>query len=89
MPSFEDYQREVQAVLDAEAQTKNYDDIKSLALRAAYAGPWQAEGLAGATWMEACWSKCYQIMTEVMAATRPQPTVAELLAELPIMEWPV
>lgn len=78
----------VQQHLDQAAKSRNYDDIKSAALRASYAGPWQAEGVAYAQWMDACWAYAYQVQADVQAGQRTIPTAAELLAELPTLELP-
>lgn len=78
----------VQAHLDAPAQALGYDTIITAALRAGYPGPYHAEGAAFAAWMDACWAACYAILAEVEAGTRPAPTIAELLAELPVLTLP-
>lgn len=75
----------VQAHLDAAAQAKGYDDIKSAALRAAFVGPFHDEGLLFAQWMDSCWQTCYQIKAEVEAGTRTMPTEQELINLLPIL----
>lgn len=78
----------MQAHLDAEAQTRRYDNIKSAALRAGYPGPFHDEGVAAATWMDTCFALGYTILAEVQAGTRSMPTEAELIALLPPMVWP-
>ena len=74
---------------DTEAQKKNYDNRFTCALRAGYAGPFQAEGVAFATWMDSCNAYGYQVIADVKGGKRTVPTAAELLAELPTIEWPV
>jgi hypothetical protein len=84
-----DYQDAVQDMLDAKAKERNYDDILSLCTYVASGNPlFAAEGQAGVSWRDAAWAKCYEVLAEVRAATRPQPTVEELIAELPAMVWP-
>ena len=78
----------IQQHLNAAARAKNYDNIHTAALRAAFAGPYQAEGLAYAQWMDACWAHGYQVLADAQAALRPVPTAAELIAELPTLELP-
>lgn len=74
--------------IDSVAKAKGYDNRVTASLRAAYAGPWQAEGAAFAAWMDACYLQGQAAMAAVMAGQRPLPTVEEFLAELPVMTWP-
>ena len=78
----------VQNFLDSKAREKQYDDIKSAALRAAYPGPFQQEGIAYASWMDQCWYHCYQVKAEVENNTRSVPTLEELIAEFPTLVLP-
>jgi hypothetical protein len=76
-------ENEIQKFLDTTARAHNYDGIHSAALRAAYPGPWQAEGLKYALWMDGCWQKAYDVLNAVLEGSREIPTSAELIAELP------
>lgn len=78
----------IQVYLDEHAKLRGYDDIRSAALRAAFDGPFHAEGVAFAQWMDACWFKCGQILDDVMNARRAIPTVDELFSELPVLTLP-
>lgn len=82
------YDKALTDFLDREAQSRRYDNRVTCALRAGYPGPFQAEGIAYATWMDDCNAKGYQIMGDVVAGTRPLPTVDAFLAEMPAMVWP-
>jgi len=73
---------------DAKAKEKRYDNRLTCALRAGYAGPFQAEGQAFAQWMDTCNAYAYGVMAEVVQGTRPLPTIDDLLAELPVLTWP-
>ena len=34
------------------------------------------------------WATCYAIMADVQQGQRPMPTVEQVRAELPVLEWP-
>lgn len=71
------------------AKTKRYDSRITCMLRAGFPGPFQAEGLAFATWVDGCNALAYQILAEVQAGFRPAPaSVEEFLALFPAMQWP-
>lgn len=88
MPTVTDYTAAVQRLLDAEAQAHGYDGILSAASYAAVAGPFQAEGIAFATYRSDCWAYCYAQLAAVQGGQRPQPSVDELLGELPALVLP-
>ena len=74
---------------DTTAQTRQYDNRLTCALRAGYAGTFQAEGTAFAIWMDNCNAYAYAVMTDVRAGLRGIPTNEGLIAELPVLIWPV
>ena len=82
------YQRAHDEHLQAAAKARRYDSIHTAALRAGYAGPFQAEGIAYAQWMDDCNAAGYQIMAEVESGTRGALSVAEYIDLLPILELP-
>ena len=88
LPTLEDYDAALTARLDAEARTHRYDNRINCALRAGYAGPYHAEGVAFAQWMDSCNAAGYAILEDFQAGRIPQPTVAEVIATLPVMVWP-
>ena len=74
---------------DVTAQSRRYDNRITCALRAGYPGPFHAEGLAFASWMDACNATAYSLLAEVQAGTRPMPdSASDALALLPAMVWP-
>lgn len=78
------------AHLDATARERRYDNRVTCALRAGYPGPFQAEGIAFASWMDQCNALAYQLLAEVVAGTRPMPDSPQALIDLmPAMVWPV
>ena len=83
------YTAAVQKHLDDFARTRNYDNIQSAATYATSAVPkFKAEGQYAVEARDATWVKCYEVLAEVEAGSRPMPTLEELLAELPVLEWP-
>lgn len=74
--------------LDSIAQTRNYDNRITCSVRAAYPGPYQAEGIAFGSWMDTCNAAGYQMLADYQAGLISQPTVEELIAGLPEMVWP-
>lgn len=77
----------VDARIEATAAAKGYDVARALA-RAGYSGPYQAECIAFAQWVDGQYQQCFEIRDAVLAGERPVPTEAELLAELGEMVWP-
>lgn len=88
LPTLSDYVTALTNHLDTTAQTKSYDNRITCAVRAGYPGPFQAEGIAFATWMDAQNAKGYQILADVQGEVIPQPTIAEFMAMLDPMIWP-
>lgn len=89
LPTLADYDAALTAHLDAVAQSRNWADRVSLMARAGFAGPWQADAVAFGTWADGCNVIGYQLLADYQAGTIPQPTIAEMLALLPEMVWPV
>ena len=89
-PTIKEYQDAVQAMLDGKAREKNYDGILSLCSYVTSTDPtFAAEAAAGVAGRDAAWSTCYQALADVQNNLRPAPPVAELLAEIPGIVWPV
>jgi len=82
------YKRAHDDHLNAAARDRRYDSIHTAALRAAFEGPFHAEGVAFANWMDACNAVGYQIMDEIQAGVRPPMSIAEYLAMLPPLVLP-
>lgn len=88
MPTLEEYDAALTAHLDSVAQSRRYADRISCAVRAGYPGPFQAEGVAFATWMDNCNAIGYQMLADFQSGLIQQPTVEEVIAALPPMVWP-
>lgn len=88
-PTQQDYAAAIQAHVDATAQEKGYGSCVSLASYVASTNVvWAAEAAAFVAWRDAVWAYAYAQLAAVAAEERAQPTVAELVGELPEMEWP-
>lgn len=83
-----DFDAKLLALFDEKAAEKRYDNRITCALRAGYSGPFQADGVAFAQWMDDCNAHCYRVWDDVISGLRTTPTWAELLAELPTLAWP-
>ena len=88
-PTVDEIVAAMESLFDTTAQSPRYDNRITCALRAGYVGPFQAEGLAFATWMDASNAAAYQMLAQVQAGTMAMPTtIADALALLPEMVWP-
>jgi hypothetical protein len=87
--TFADFEAALDAHLDATAQTRQWTDRITCALRAGYPNPWQEEGKAFGTWMDSCNAMAYLYMQQVQDGIIPLPsTTQELIDALPPMVWP-
>lgn len=84
-----DYARAIQAHIDATAQARGYNDGDSCIGHLVSTVPaWAAEAAAFNAWRDAVWLYAFAQLAAVEAQQRSQPSVAELVAELPTMTWP-
>jgi hypothetical protein len=91
--SLKEYDIAIERQLDAEAEAAGYYDplgrIPNIDRACSYAGytnPYQAEGQSFVAWRAAVWQYVYQVMSDVDAGNREQPTIHELISELPSRE---
>ena len=75
--------------IDSVAKADKWDSRITCAMRAGYPNPWQNKAIAFGQWMDACYAHCIQVQNDVAAGIRAVPTEVQLIAELPIMVWPV
>lgn len=88
-PVLSDYQRAIQAHIDATASSKGYDSGASCAGYASSSvSAWASEATAFIAWRDAVWLYVYAQLAAVEAQQRTQPTPQELVAELPAIIWP-
>lgn len=82
------YEDAVQAHLDATAQSRDYDNTYTcLSYLSSTDETWRRESNAFNVWRDSVWRKCHEILNAVMAGEIPPPTVEELLAQLPAIDW--
>lgn len=82
------YDAALTAHIDSVARSKGYEDRISCAVRAAFPGPWQQEGIAFGQWMDQCNEIGYQIVAGVQTGQIELPSLEEFIAMLPPMQWP-
>lgn len=75
----------IQAHMDTAAQSYGYDDVKAAVTYAEEPAvpKFQAEGRAFRAWRSIVWDHAYGVLADVQAGEREQPTIEELIAELP------
>lgn len=90
IPTLKDYDIAIERHLDAEAAAAGYYDplerIPSIDRACSYAGfanDYQAEAQSFVAWRSEVWAYVYNVKTDVEAGNRTQPTIEELIAELP------
>ena len=77
------------AHLDNTAKQRRNDNRITCAVRAGYAGPFQAEGAAFALWMDECNALAYQMLAAVQAGTASMPESPQAFIDtLPAIVWP-
>ena len=79
----QEIEQAVQTMLDTEAQTAGYDNIVSACSYATSTGTFGVEGQSFVDWRDSCWTMAFTIQQEVLAGTRAEPTVDEVLALMP------
>lgn len=84
------YTAAIQVHLDDFAKSRGYDGILSACTYASSTVPkFASEGQCCVNARDNTWAASYTILADVESATRTMPTIAEMLAELPLLAWPV
>ena len=82
------YENAVQAHLDATAQTRGYDNTYTcLSYTTSKDETWLRESLAFSEWRDSVWRKAHEILNAFKVGAIPQPTVEEVIAQLPKISW--
>lgn len=83
------FENAIQAHVDAAPAARLFRDGVTLASYVASTNQqWAAEAQAFVAWRDAVWAYAYAELDKVLTGQRPQPTVAEFIAELPTIAWP-
>jgi hypothetical protein len=83
-----DYVAAIEAHVDETAKAKSYGGSVALASYVNSTTPqWQAEALAFVAWRDAVWASAYATLAAVQGGATP-PTLDQLIAGLPPIEWP-
>lgn len=82
------YTRLVQDYMDKAVQARGYDDVFTcISYINSTDETFKREANIVLAWRDKVWRMCYDILAEVKAGSRAVPTISELLAELPKLEW--
>lgn len=82
------YQLAVQAHLDSIAQSRDYDNTYTcLSYLSSTDQTWNRESHAFNVWRDQVWRKCHQILNSFMAGQIQQPSIQELISQLPVIDW--
>lgn len=98
-----DFTAAIQQRLDDFARTRNYDNVDSASKyqnisdaeisllpvpEQATVSKFRVECRYLALSVARTWATYYAILADVQAGKRPMPTLEQILAELPVLEWP-
>lgn len=82
------YENAVQAHLDATARARGYDNTYTcLSYLNSTDEKWNRESHAFNVWRDAVWRKAHEILNAFIAGAIEKPTVEEVIAQLPVVDW--
>lgn len=88
-PTIDDFRQAIQSHIDARARERGYDGSLSIATYVASSNPtWAAEAQAFVQWRDAVWTYVFAELEKVKQGQREQPTIKQIILELPKIEWP-
>jgi hypothetical protein len=73
----------VQSVIDEEARNLGFDSIDSVAKYVGFANTYEVDATSLRNWVPLVWDYVYKVQADIEAGTRTEPTLEELLLELP------
>ena len=82
------YEVAVQTYLDETAQAKGYDNTYTcLSYLSSTDETWNREAHIFNAWRDAVWRKCHELLNAALAGKITPPSLNDLLAQLPKIEW--
>jgi len=88
-PTQADYQAAIEALVQATARSRSYDDAASCAGYVASTVPtWRAEAEAFVAWRDGVYIAAFTALAAVQAGEMAPPSVEAFVASLPAMVWP-
>lgn len=89
VPAEDDYRRAIQIHIDKTAQERGYDSgVSCSSYVNSKIAEWSAQAVAFAAWRDDVWAKVFTERAKWEGGLRPQPSIEEIIAELPAMIWP-
>ena len=83
------YTAAIDANVEAVARGRGYNGAAHMASYAVSTVPaWAAEAAAFVSWRDAVWVSALDVLRRVQDGETIAPTVAELMAGLPVIQWP-
>lgn len=87
-PTVTDYENAIQALIEETAQSRQFRDAVTLASYTASTAPaWAAQAQTFVAWRDAVWQYTYQQYEQFQLGLLEQPSVAEFLSGLPVIDW--
>lgn len=84
-----DYAAAVQAVIDRVAKEAGYNGPATLAgYSTSTVEAWRNQALVFVAWRDAVWLSVYAQQSAVAQGSEPAPTISQIVAGLPVIEWP-
>lgn len=88
-PTLDDFRLAIQWRIDETARQRGYDSGVTCSSYIGSTVPaWAAEAAAFVSYRDAVWAYAYAEMAKVENDKREMPTIADILSELPSVNWP-
>lgn len=83
-----DYEDAIQVHLDATARSRGYDNTYTcLSYLSSTDEKWRNEANTFNKWRDAVWTQAHKILNDFIAGAIEQPTIEDVIAQLPKIEW--